>query len=186
MWIPIIDSKRYPVRCIIRTPSQGGGIVIRFDRAGRRTRKNGKEHWRLKYDRANARPAAFKNILYNKKGAPFADLYNPIKGDYYNTNFDDGKIEVMDEDMRQWFIGEMEWRETNFKKGPGWFEKYQGPFMLIIFAFALMLVFIGYGQFIAQAGGPMLSVAGNLAAAAESLGTAAQALQGGLGVIPPS
>ncbi len=178
MWIPIIDNKRYPARCIIRSPSKGGGVVVRFDRAGRRKRKNGTEYWRFKYDKENARPSSFNHIMYDKKGKPFVDLYNPIKGDYFQTELIKDKLRILDEDMRQWYVGEMEWRENTFKRQMSIWEKYIPIAAILFLGVGMMLMFIGYGQFYEQASQPM-------AQAASSLAEAASKLSGAAGILPP-
>lgn len=167
-----VQGNRYPVTTIIFVKRKGGFSVV-FDRATRVIEKGTKRtYYRLKGAKKDIKPSDFGNIIESSKGL-FSILYAPTSDEYAPiTKLDEGKLQVMDEDMKFWHAqGVKKAYERFHEKQSVWMQYYP---IIAIAVLGIMMAIILYAnsQYMTGVTAQLSSAAGTLADAVRGLASA--------------
>jgi len=94
--------RKYPV-IVPLFIKRKGRWSFKLDMASRKRDENKVEYYQLRSTKKKAKPPKFENIIETVKGYVLP-LFSPTQDEYREVKIDDsGKIEVIDEDMKQWY-----------------------------------------------------------------------------------
>jgi len=176
IWDRFLLKKFWPVKVMVLIKRKHN-ISWAEDYAKRIIDKTGRQFWQLRTTGERIKPSAFRNIMESTKGR-MVYLWMAGHGDYYPISIEEGKISPIEEDMKLFLVDGVKRAIERFQK-PAFWQQYYPIIVIVLFAVAVMFVFIGAAQYMDA-----------LSTHADALRGAAQSIQealGGIGrsVVPP-